>query len=238
MKKDIQVYKDNPAVAKAFADFMVAFTKGRERTTIALSGGSTPKLLFDLLAKQYADQLDWNTLHFFWGDERCVPPDHEESNFGMTKSLLFEPVGVPEANIHRVLGENDPAGEAVRYGEVIREVCKEKEGLPVFDLMILGMGDDGHTASIFPHQMELLESNEICAVADHPTSGQKRVTITGPTLNNSATVAFLVTGEKKAEKVILAHNPMADRSGIPASQIQGDEQIWFLDEAAAKLLTL
>lgn len=236
MTKDIKVFKDNLAVAKAFADFLVSFVSGRDKTTIALSGGSTPKLLFSLLAEAYPDKIDWSTLHFFWGDERCVAPNDPDSNYGMTKSLLFDQVAVDTDKIHRVLGENDPEKEAMRYGQLLSEVCTEKDGLPSVDLMILGMGDDGHTASIFPHQMELLEAQEICAVAKHPTSGQKRVTINGPTLNNSGTVAFLVTGDKKAEKVSRALNPMADHSDIPAAHITGQEQFWFLDEGAASLL--
>lgn len=236
MTKDIKVFEDNPAVAQAFADFLVEFTSGRSKTTIALSGGSTPKLLFDILAKKYADKIDWQSIHFFWGDERCVAPEDSDSNFGMTKSLLFDHVNIDPEKVHRVLGENDPDIEAKRYGSLISEVCTEENGLPSVDLMILGMGDDGHTASIFPHQMELLSAPEICAVAEHPTSGQKRVTINGPTLNNSGTVAFLVTGAKKAEKVSRALNPMADHSDIPAAHITGREQHWFLDKGAASLL--
>lgn len=238
MTRDIKVFDDNPAVAEAFANFLVEFTSNRKKTTIALSGGSTPKLLFSLLARDYADKIDWQTLHFFWGDERCVPPDDSDSNYGMTKALLFDNVDVDWDKIHRVLGENDPEGEALRYGEDLTKVCENVKGLPSVDLMILGMGDDGHTASIFPHQMELLKATEVCAVAEHPTSGQKRVTINGPTLNNSGLVAFLVTGEKKAEKVCRALNPMADHTDIPAAHVKGSQQYWFLDKGAASLLTL
>lgn len=236
MNRDIRVYEDNPAVARSFAEFLMVFTKSKAKITIALSGGSTPKLLFDLLAKEYQGQINWQAIHLFWGDERCVPPDHEESNYGMTRALLFNHIDIPEGNIHRVLGEDDPEQEAARYGKLITEVCEDRNGLPSFDLMILGMGDDGHTASIFPHQMELLQDDRICAVATHPTSGQKRVTINGPTLNNSDTLAFLITGEKKAQKVVTALNPMADHSDIPAAHITGRDQLWFLDEGAAKLL--
>ena len=236
MTRDIKVFEDNPAVAKAFADYLVNFTSGRSKTTIALSGGSTPKLLFGLLAKDYHDKIDWKSLHFFWGDERCVAPDDPDSNYGMTRSLLFDKVDIDPSKVHRVLGEHEPEAEAIRYGELLSEFCEQVHGLPSVDLMILGMGDDGHTASIFPHQMGLLEAKEICAVATHPTSGQKRVTINGPTLNNSGTVAFLVTGEKKAKKVSRALDPGADHSDIPAAHITGGAQCWFLDESAASLL--
>lgn len=236
MMKNTRVFEDNPAVAKAFADFLVGFTAGRSKTTIALSGGSTPKILFNLLAQDYADKIDWKSLHFFWGDERCVAPDDSDSNYGMTKALLFDHVSIDPNHVYRVLGENEPESEAKRYSTILSDVCTEVNGLPSIDLMILGMGDDGHTASIFPHQMELLEADEICAVAAHPTSGQKRVTINGPTLNNSGMVAFLVTGEKKAEKVVRALNAQADHSDIPAAHITGSEQLWFLDKSAASLL--
>lgn len=236
MKKDIRIYEDNPAVARAFAEYLEAFTKSRTQSTIALSGGSTPKLLFDLLAREFADRIPWSTIHFFWGDERCVPPDHEDSNYGMTKSLLFDPLKIPEGNVHRVLGENDPTGEAIRYGEEISQVCEVKNNLPSFDLMILGMGDDGHTASIFPHQMELLTNTQVCAVANHPVSGQQRVTITGPVLNNSEKVTFLVTGQNKAEKIQSISHDLDDSSKYPANHITGHQQIWFLDQSAASLL--
>ncbi len=236
MKKDIRVFDDNTAVAQAFADFLVTFTKGRTKTTIALSGGSTPKVLFRILAEHYLDKIDWKTIHFFWGDERCVPADDSDSNYGMAKSLLFDHVNIDHSKVHRVRGENDPEVEATRYGALITEVCQIKNGLPSIDLMILGMGDDGHTASIFPHQMDLLQSREICAVADHPVTGQKRVTISGPTLNNSQTVAFLVTGGNKADKVHTILKNREDSMRFPAAHITGQKQLWFLDKAASSLL--
>lgn len=236
MTRDIKVHEDGPAVARAFADFLVTFTSNRSSTTIALSGGSTPKLLFKLLAEEYRDKINWQQVHFFWGDERCVPPDDPDSNYGMTHELLFNPIGIGDKTVHRVLGENEPDGEAIRYGELLKGICVDVNGLPSVDLMILGMGDDGHTASIFPHQLALLESADICAVAEHPDSGQKRITITGPTLNNSGTVAFLVTGEKKAEKVNAILSGSEERTSYPAAHITGNQQYWFLDKGASSLL--
>ena len=233
MSKKVNVYDSQGAVAKEFADFLVAFAKERQQCTVALSGGSTPKALFQLLATDtYREEVPWENIHFFWGDERCVAPDHSESNFKMTKDFLFDEVPVPEGNIHRILGENEPAEEAVRYGQEINEVCADRNNLPQFDLVILGMGDDGHTASIFPHQMELLKDENICAVAEHPESGQNRVTLTGPVINNASTIAFLVTGAKKAEKVAAIFNQTEGHEAYPASHIAGENLYWFLDEDA------
>lgn len=196
------VYDDNPAVAMAFAEDLVQWLEQQPGDTvnISLSGGSTPKLLFEILARDFADKIDWSRVHLFWGDERCVSPDDPESNFGECKSLLLNHVPIPQSNVHRVRGEEDPEAEAVRYGEEIRtHVANGPDGYPAMDLMILGMGGDGHTASIFPHQMELLTQESVCAVATHPESGQKRVSMTGPVLDASKKVAFLITGGSKTK---------------------------------------
>lgn len=232
---EIQTFDDNPAVAKHFAQFLCDWiaTQDQEKITIALSGGSTPTLLFQILADEFADKIDWSNVHLFWGDERCVAPDDEQSNFGQCKSLLLDKISIPEKNVHRVLGENDPITEAQRYGaEISEHVSANSAGLPTFDLMILGMGSDGHTASIFPHQIELLNSESTCAVADHPESGQKRVTITGKVLNASKQVVFLITGAAKSQ--VLA--TVVDQSGTqyPATHIQPEGSLtFFLDEGAA-----
>jgi len=161
---ELRVFEDNPAVATAFANDFVQWLQSQSQAAVnvSLSGGSTPKLLFSILAKDFADKIDWSRLHLFWGDERCVQPDDPESNFGECKSLLLDQVPIPESNIHRVRGENDPAAEAERYGQEIRDhVADGSNGYPAMDMMILGMGGDGHTASIFPHQIELLKENPV-----------------------------------------------------------------------------
>lgn len=233
------IYADNPAVANAFAEWLVDWLRGRSRTTIALSGGSTPKLLFQILADKYAGQVDWSGVHFFWGDERCVPPDHIDSNYGMTKTLLLDHIEIPSSNVHRIRGEEEPVAEAARYSQEILSAVSAVDGRPAFDLIILGMGGDGHTASIFPHQMHLLEETTICGVATHPTSGQKRITINGPVLNHAYQVAFLVTGEAKAEKVQIILEKQAGYQAFPAAHIDpaGGITHWFLDEAAARQLS-
>ena len=234
MPVQLHLSLDPSAVAEDFSRFFFEALKDKDHFTVALSGGSTPKLLFKLWAEQYATAIDWSKIRFFWGDERCVPPNHEESNYGMTKSLLFNHIDIPEENIHRVIGEADPEAEAARYADEIGDNTDSEDGYPVFDLIILGMGGDGHTASIFPHEMELLEVERFCAVATHPESGQKRVSLTGPVINRARSVAFLVTGASKVEKVSSILGGAADAKLYPAAHIQpasGDLH-WFLDEAA------
>jgi 6-phosphogluconolactonase len=205
--------------------------------TIALSGGSTPVLLFSALADKFGEKAPWEYAHFFWGDERCVPPHDPESNFGMASRIFLEKIKIPHTNIHRIIGEDDPEREAVRYSEDILRFTRQRHGLPVFDLIILGLGDDGHTASIFPGQTELLTSEKICSIALHPVTGQKRITLTGPVINNAETVIFLVSGANKAEIVA----DIIEKPGItdyPAASIEpsGGVLKWYLDTDAASML--
>ena len=191
-------------------------------------------LLFRHWAEYYADRLDWSRIHLYWGDERCVPPDDPESNYGMTRELLLQQVAVPKGQVHRMRGEADPLAEAQRYGELLQRELPRQGEIPVFDLIILGMGDDGHTASIFPDQQELLRAPGPCAVAVHPESGQQRITLTGPVINQAARVAFLVTGENKKEKVNQVLRGGPDEQAWPAAAIRpvDGELHWFLDQAA------
>ncbi len=124
--------------------------------TVALSGGSTPELLFTVLGGNYAESVDWKYVHFFWGDERCVPPGNPESNFGMAQKEFLGRIDIPSINIHRIRGEDDPENEAVRYSDEILMFAANRDGLPLFDLILLGLGEDGHTASIFPGHSDFL----------------------------------------------------------------------------------
>ena len=235
----LKIHKDKNEVAKAFSEYLKELIENSEVPLhIALSGGSTPKAIFDYMAENYKETIDWNKLHLYWGDERCVPPTDSESNYKMTVDHLLSKINFPEENIHRVLGENDPVEEAQRYGELLKKQLPNDEDGVLFDLVILGMGDDGHTASIFPYNIELWESENICEVALHPDSGQKRVTITGNVINNAKEVAFLVTGAGKAEKVEIIINEHDGFEKYPAALVAPytEELTWFLDEAAAARL--
>lgn len=234
MQVQTNLYHTSEEVATNFAAWLHHWLEDQTRVNIALSGGSTPKLLFQILASEYAQKIDWEHLHFFWGDERCVPPDHMESNFKMTKDLLLDPLGIPENQIHRIKGEKPPQKEAKRYSEEIRQHLIYQTGWPVFDLVILGIGPDGHTASIFPSQLELLNSEKICEVGTHPESGQKRVTITGKVINNAHQVAVLATGASKAKRIQEIFNRQDNWKQYPAAHIAPvhGQLIWYLDMAA------
>ena len=240
MQATTKTFADNPAVATAFAEDFVEWlsSQSQPKVTVSLSGGSTPTLLFQILAEKFADKVDWSRVHLFWGDERCVAPDDPQSNYGVCKSLLLDHVAIPEENVHRVIGESDPETEAIRYGEEMKAHCElNDDGLPMLDLLILGMGGDGHTASIFPHQIELLKSEAICAVATHPESGQKRVSMTGPVLNAAKKIDFLVTGAGKASVLGEIFGKCGAWETYPTSFITSNGPVaFYLDESAAELL--
>ena len=230
----INIAPTKTEVAKNFSDYLEELIKENKTTHIALSGGSTPKVVFDYMAEHYKD-VDWSTVHLYWGDERCVPPTDPESNYKMTVDHLLSKIDIPKDNIHRVLGEDIPELEAGRYGKILEEELPIVNNIPQFDLVILGMGDDGHTASIFPHEIGLWDSVKNCEVAVHPDSGQRRITITGKLINNAKTVAFLVTGSSKAEKVRTIVTKEVGHEHYPASLVapSSGELIWFLDDEAA-----
>ena len=239
----IRVHADAGALADAVAGEIVAAAReaaaaGR-KLCVALSGGSTPKRLYERLAEApHAGRMPWEALDIFWGDERCVPPEHADSNYRMTASALLDRVPIPKTAIHRLRGESDPAAEAARYeSEIRRVVPRGPSGMPRFDLVLLGMGDDGHTASLFPGQT-LAPSGPLCGVARHPQTATRRVSFTLGLINAAASVSFLVTGGAKAELVraIVARDPIAER--WPAAQVRpGDgDVVWHLDrEAGARL---
>lgn len=230
------IFDDKAALAEHFGQLLLQMSQEKEKVYIALSGGSTPKAIFDHLAENYQKQLPWERLYFFWGDERCVAPDHADSNYGMTKTHLFDKVPLPADNIFRVKGELEPTKAAEDYEIQIDRSLPQENNLPAFDLMLLGMGDDGHTASIFPHEMELWDSPLLCEVATHPKSGQKRVTLTGKVINNARHILFLVTGSNKAEKVQEIIKQSGQWHNYPAARTSADKTTWLLDKDAAALL--
>ncbi len=238
---EVKIYATPKKVVKALAKEIYQFTheSKQKRFDFALSGGTTPILLFDRLAKKYAESLPWDKIHIWWGDERCVPPDSEESNYKYTYDALLSKVPIPDENIHRINGEENPAVEADRYGKLIDSQLNMRGEWPVFDLIILGLGDDGHTASIFPYQIELFEYERNCAVSEHPLTGQKRITMTGIPLNNANRVFFLVTGKNKAMRISEIMNDDDAAKLLPAYYIepQNGDLIWYIDEAAAELIT-
>jgi len=241
LKKEIKIFTSPEELAERFAEKLIGMindSNAKEKPfTIALSGGITPKLLFSVLGDHFSDSISWEYVHFFWGDERCVPPDDPESNFRMTKKSLLDKIKIPLENIHRIMGEKDPDEEAARYSNEIVSFTREVKKLPAFDLIILGLGEDGHTASIFPGNSKLLNSDKVCEVAVHPVSFQKRITITGKVINNAKHIVFLVTGANKADVVsaIIGKKRVFD---YPAAYIEPQSGVlnWYLDNAAAAMI--
>jgi 6-phosphogluconolactonase len=191
------------AAAQLFLDAAVKATAARGVARVAISGGTTPKTMFALLADPagpFLKRVPWNLLELYWVDERCVPPDNSESNYRMTNEAMLSKVPLPAANVHRMEGELDPEVAAARYESMIRNTFKlEGAETPTFDLVLLGMGDDGHTASLFPHTAALNEMSHI-AVPNHvPQKDAWRITLTWPVINQGREVAFLIEGAGKAQ---------------------------------------
>lgn len=209
--------------------------------SIALSGGSTPKPLYELLAKgepsRPAWPFDWNRVHIFFGDERCVPPDHSESNFRMANDTLLSHVPIPPTNVHRMKGEIDPNEAAKEYGQTLKHIFGEDRGV---DLNLLGMGDDGHTASLFPGTPALDETHHrvVAQFVEHSTTGRSwRITMTPPFINRSREIIVMVAGQRKA-KVLneVLHGPR-DPHRMPIQMIKpAGQMLWLLDEPAASQL--
>lgn len=235
---EIAVYDTKLEVARALSDRLVTWNREEGLRTLALSGGSTPKIWFEVLAGSYRDKLPWEELSFYWGDERCVPPDHPDSNFGMAREHLLRKVGVRQEHIFRIHGEAPPTEEADRYGQVLRESLPASAGWPVLDLVVLGLGEDGHTASIFPHEAHLWDAPGCCTVATHPVSGQERISLTGGVINQAGRVVFLVTGRSKAERVVEITRALEGSEKYPASRVapKSRKLLWLLDAEAASLL--
>lgn len=240
MDKKINIYKDVEALSEGFTSLLKEELAKREIVNISLSGGSTPKALFNYWVANYSESIDWNRIAFFWGDERCVRPTDEMSNFGMTKSLLFDKIPtIDKKKIHRIHGENESKEEVQWYTSIMDKYLPKENNLPTFDIMMLGMGDDGHTVSIFPHQIELWNTEADCVTAQHPETGMERISLTGRIVNNARNVVFLVTGKNKAEKVKqIVEEREAFLDTYPAAKVNpvNGKLFWMLDEEAASLL--
>lgn len=205
----IEFSQTSELALSAMTDHIVSLVNNSKSKAfhIALSGGGTAQAMFRLWAARYGEALDWGRLHFWWVDERCVGPDDEQSNYGYAETLLFKLLAIERDHIHRIWGENDPEAEAIRYSALSSAEVPQKEGFPAMDCTILGIGDDMHTASIFPSSMELLADSRSYAVGIHPTSGQRRITMTGPTILASAEIVIPVFGESKRHVIEALNAP-------------------------------
>lgn len=240
MKRELQIFPNPAELAEQVSALLMNWIESSSSSKfhMAISGGSTPNLLFSVLASNYAGSPLWQKTHFWWVDERMVAPGDPESNFGVANQMLLSKITIPEKNIHRILGEQVPYQEAENYSRQIREQVTMKNGWPRFDLIFLGIGDDGHTASIFPNHMELLRSDRICEVATHPVTFQQRVTLTGRIINHADKICVLVTGANKAERMSEIWSEGEKRNNLPASWIRPTEghAIWFADEKATSYI--
>ena len=208
--------------------------RDRGRFAVALSGGSTPRRLHAVLtSEEYRQRISWPHWRIFWGDERAVRPDHDESNYRMARETLLDHVALSQAHVHRIPTEFDPARAAGEYEQTIRQALHED--LPVFDLILLGMGDDGHTASLFPGSEALQEDKRLVTADWVAHLDAHRITFTLPLINRAAAVAFLVEGEHKAKMVRRVLNAESEEEPLPSSLVQptDGELHWFLDSAAA-----
>jgi 6-phosphogluconolactonase len=239
----LQVYADHAALSLAAAVlFSVQAQEAvqtRGRFVVALAGGNTPRGTYDILAGlPFRGEVPWDKVHVFFGDERCVPPDDLRSNQRMVREALLEHVPIPQNQIHPILCLASPEEAAGRYETILRGFFAV--GPPRFDLVLLGMGEDGHTASLFPNTPALDEQDRWAVGVCPPTQELCRVTLTRPTINQAAVIAFLVSGEDKAATLREVQEGPHDPHRLPAQLIQPSEGqlLWLVDQAAARLLNL
>jgi 6-phosphogluconolactonase len=228
--------RDPEAVARAAAAAVVdaSFKAIHEHGScrLVLAGGNTPRTAYQLLAGELKEEVDWSRVNFYFGDERCVPPDDPRSNYRMAKENLFDPLKVGQAGVHRIAGELPPENGAAEYDAQIRDL--KTEHIPIFDLVLLGMGSEGHTASLFPGSPALDEQSRLAVAVSVPADPPDRVTLTPAALALARQIAFLVTG---AEKAAALADVFADGSDLPAARVAALAPSRFLaDEAAASTL--
>ncbi len=238
MTGELKIYPDMAALARAAASHFVDIAQSsialQGRFSVALSGGTTPEQMYRLLANpEFASHIDWKRVHLFWSDERCVAPDHQDSNSAMAWKSFIDRVPISMDNIHRILGEEDPVVAADTYEQELKDHFKA--AVPKFDLILLGLGEDGHTASIFPGSAAATERIRIAVATQHPYSNQWRVTLTLPAINASSIVSFLVYGSAKARMLRIVKSGLVSPEEIPATGVSPTDGtvIWFCDQAAA-----
>lgn len=241
----VTVFLDRSAVMRAAADRVVELAAravaARGRFHWALAGGSTPAALYRLLASaDYVERVEWPRVHFFWGDERCVQPDHPDSNYRMAREALLDRVPLAAENVHRMQGELAPARAAERYEAELERVfsVRNGEGIPELDLILLGMGVDGHTASLFPDSPAVTEKRRWVVANDVEALAVTRLTLTLPIINAAAQAVFIVTGADKAERL----EQVRTRRSVPPLPAQlvrprGEDPEWLVDaDASARLV--
>ena len=241
----VRVFQSQAALTEEAAAFIVEAGKkalnDRGRFLLALSGGGTPEPVYRLLAGEaYRGRLEWAAVFFFWGDERCVPPADAGSNYGQARALILDPLAISTGQIVRIKGELAPEEAAADYRQRLGAFAGEGSSWPRLDLALMGLGSDGHTASLFPGPPTAGEDRlaAIAVTANYEGRPARRVSLTPPVFNSARNVLFLVSGPAKAEAVAAVLRPDADPIRWPAARIQPapGESTWFLDRPAARLL--
>lgn len=241
MKPTVRIFKGVDELSRVAAEIFVALAtqaiRERGRFLVAFSGGSTPRALYRLLAREL---IDWTRVHVFWGDERLVPPEDPESNYGQAREVLLKHIPIPSENIHRVASELEPGDAAKDYARVLKDFAAPPLNWPHFDLILLGMGEDGHTASLFPGSSVDVTEPVIAVTAEYQGRPAQRVTVTPLVFNAARQVIFLATGANKAVTLNRVFNDYNSLEQYPTKRIQPTDGnvIWMVDEAAGSALTI
>ena len=235
-QRTIRVFRDAAELTENAARYFVEAARESielsGRFTVALAGGRTPRALYELLATDpYADAVDWSSVEIYFGDERTVPPDHRDSNYRMAKETLLDQVLLPRTHVHRMKGELPPEAAAIEYGKMLKDRFGDDGGL---DLILLGMGDGGHTAALFPETEALKETHHRCVANFVPKLDTWRITLTAPFINQSREALVLVEGAGKAQRIQEVLEGPEDPQRLPIQMIQPrDKYFWLMDTAAA-----
>jgi 6-phosphogluconolactonase len=231
-ERSIQVVADAAAIAAAAAEKIISIADGKRDFSIALAGGSTPKTLYQLLAAEdYSKRIRWKDWRVYFGDERCVPPGHSESNYRMACEALLDHVPIAQEHVFRMKGEDDPQQAAKDYGKLL----KQDFGDGGLDVVLLGMGDDGHTASLFPHTAALDEREHRCVVNYVEKLKTWRITMSAPFINRARQIIVMVSGAAKARRIEQVLQGPSDPYTLPIQMIDpiSGEMLWLMDAAAA-----
>lgn len=236
---NIRIFDSADAVAESIAQQWLELSKRATIVNISLSGGSTPKHVFDFIAhSDFASQIIWRHLHFWWGDERCTSPMDHQSNYGEAMRLLFSHVLIPAENIHPIHGELSPEKACIEFKDEMAACLSVRDvngsARPIYDWVILGVGEDGHTASLFPEKTDY-ETSQNAVIAYHPETNQARVSLSAPAVCSAKRVTFLALGEGKKQIVDTILNNALSAEGLPAAKIKSIEgqTEWYLDQQSA-----
>ena len=242
MNPELRIFHDFEKLSRHAANLFIEQSTGsileRDRFLVALNGGNTPRRLFQLLGSDYLDQVEWSKVHVFWGDERCVPPDDPGSSYGQARDALLSRVPILDSNIHRVKTDLGPAEASRDYSLTLKGFSSPPLDVPRFDLVYLGMGEDGHTASLFPGSEVHVTENVIPVTAQYQDRPADRVTMTQLVFDQARMIVFMATGEKKAVTLADVLSDRYNPEKYPAQRInpKDGELIWLVDDAAASKL--